>query len=164
MLATPPAARTVRRLNSTDHYYCIWSFSRHWFRRRILALRDCSINQPLGAAPLECHPPHFSAALYSPPIFKTIWPSAYQDSNAHGVSCMNLVPFVADLVEDVFTRSKLIQFLNENRSVYGCDCAPDWRGCRKGNRRSRRMIYKRKNVVGFYSQYRLTGVLLSAGA
>ena len=77
---------------------------------------------------------------------------------------MNLVPFVADLVEDVLTRWKLIQFLNENRSVYGCHCASDGRSCRKGNRRRRRVIYKRKNIVGLYSQYRLTAVLLSASA
>jgi hypothetical protein len=36
------------------------------------------------------------------PIFKTIQSLAHQNSNAHGVGCMNLAPFVADLVEDVF--------------------------------------------------------------
>jgi len=77
---------------------------------------------------------------------------------------MNLAPCVADLVEDVFTRSKLIQLLNENGSVYGCRCASDWRSCRKGNRSRRRMIYKRKNIAGFHSQDSLTRVLLSASA
>ena len=74
------------------------------------------------------------------PICKTIQSLAYENSKAHGVGCINLAPFVADVVEDVFTRSKLIQFLNENRSVHGRRCAPDWRSCRKGNRRRRRMI------------------------
>jgi hypothetical protein len=41
-------------------------------------------------------------------IFKTIQSFAYQNSKARGVGGMNLAPFVADLVENVFTRSKPI--------------------------------------------------------
>jgi hypothetical protein len=41
-------------------------------------------------------------------VFKTIQSLEHQSSNAHGVGCMTLAPCVADLVEDVLTRSKLI--------------------------------------------------------
>lgn len=47
------------------------------------------------------------------PIFRTIQSLTYQISNAHGVGRMNLAPCVADLVEEVFTRPKPIQFLTE---------------------------------------------------
>jgi len=61
-------------------------------------------------------------------------------------------------------RLELIQFLKENGSVNGRHRASDWRSCGQSHRRGRRMISKRNDVIGSYRQYRLAGVLLSAGA
>ena len=75
---------------------------------------------------------------------------------------MNLAPFVADLVEDVFTRSKLIQFLNDDGSVDIYLCAS--RESLKTHGCGRTAISKSKNVIGSYRDYALTIILLSASA
>ena len=75
---------------------------------------------------------------------------------------MNLAPCVADLVEDVFTRSKLIQFLNDDGSVDVYFCASRQRLKAHGCGRS--AIPKSKHVVGSYRDYTLTIILLSASA
>ena len=57
------------------------------------------------------------------PIFKKIKSLACHNSNAPGVGCANLAPFAADLVEKVFTCSRLIRFLNDDGRVDVSFCA-----------------------------------------
>jgi hypothetical protein len=73
---------------------------------------------------------------------------------ARGAGCLNAAPLA----------SKLIQFLNENRGIYGGHRASDGRSCRKSDRRRGGMIAECKRIVGLYCQDGLTAVLLSASA